>query len=38
MVWNKSRGTITSAIWKMIDRPWRTILVPISTSRSRSGH
>jgi hypothetical protein len=30
------RGTITSAIWKMIDRPSRTILAPILTNRSRS--
>jgi hypothetical protein len=26
---------MTSAIWKMIDRPCRTILAPIFTSRSR---
>ncbi|MDA8050142.1 MAG: hypothetical protein M0002_09075, partial [Rhodospirillales bacterium] len=36
MVWNRSRGTITSAIWNVIERPCRTILAPIFTSRSRS--
>lgn len=34
--WNRSRGTITSAIWKVIERPSRTILAPIFTNRSRS--
>ena len=29
-------GTISSAIWKVMDRPWRTILAPIFTSVSRS--
>jgi hypothetical protein len=29
------RGTITPAIWKVIERPWRTILAPIFTSLSR---
>jgi hypothetical protein len=33
--WNRRRGTATSAIWKAIDRPCRTILAPIFTSRSR---
>ena len=33
--WNRARGTITSAIWNMMERPWRTILAPIFTSRSR---
>ena len=36
MVWNRRRGTITSAIWKLIDRPCRTILAPIFTNLSRS--
>jgi hypothetical protein len=27
---------MTSAIWKITDRPWRTILAPIFTSRLRS--
>ena len=34
--WNRARGTATSAIWKITERPWRTILAPIFTSRSRS--
>ncbi len=34
--WNRARGTTTSAIRKVIDRPCRTILAPIFTSRSRS--
>jgi hypothetical protein len=34
--WNRSRGTITSAIWKITDRPCRPILAPIFTSWSRS--
>src|SRR3954453_19688761 len=33
---NSVRGTITSAIWKAIERPWRMTLAPILTSRSRS--
>jgi hypothetical protein len=36
IAWNKSRGSITSAFWKMIERPWRTILAEIFTSRLRS--
>jgi hypothetical protein len=36
MVWNRPRGIITSAIWKMIDRQRRAILAPIFTNRSRS--
>jgi len=31
---NSRAGTITSAIWKIIQRPGRTILAPILTSRS----
>jgi hypothetical protein len=34
--WNNPRETITSAIWKVIERPWRTIFAPIFTSRSRN--
>jgi len=34
--WNRARGTITSAIWNVIDRPCRTIFAPIFTRRSRS--
>jgi len=30
------RGTTTSAIWKITERPCRTILAPIFTNRSRS--
>ena len=33
---NSARGTMTSAIWNVTDRPWRTILAPIFTSRSRN--
>jgi hypothetical protein len=33
---NSARGTMTSAIWNVTDRPWRTILAPILTSRSRN--
>ena len=33
---NNARGTMTSAIWKVIDRPCRTIFAPIFTSRWRS--
>ena len=33
---NRPRGTMTSAIWKVMDRLWRTIFAPIFTSRSRS--
>ena len=33
--WNNPRETMTSAIWKVIERPWRTIFTPIFTSRSR---
>ncbi len=36
---NRARGTMTSAIWKVMDRLWRTIFAPIFTSLSRSvGH
>jgi len=35
MAWNSARGTATSAIWNVIDRPCRTILAPIFTRRSR---
>ncbi len=34
--WNSVRGTITSAIWNVIERPWQTILAPIFTNRSRN--
>ena len=34
--WNNSRETITSAIWKVIERPCLTIFAPIFTSRFRS--
>lgn len=34
--WNKSRDTITSAIWNVIERPCRTIFAPILTKRSRN--
>ena len=34
--WNNPRGTITSAIWKVIERPWRTIFAPTFTSRPHS--
>jgi hypothetical protein len=37
MCWNRPRDIITSAIWKVTERPWRMILAPIFTSRSRSG-
>jgi hypothetical protein len=30
--WNKLRDSATPAIWKAIDRPYRTILAPIFTS------
>ena len=33
---NRPRDVITSATWKVTERPWRTILAPIFTSRSRS--
>jgi len=33
---NRSRRTATSAIWAVVDRPWRTILAPILTSPSRN--
>ena len=33
--WNRSRETMTSAIWNVIDRPCLMILAPILTSRSR---
>ena len=33
---DRLRDTMASAIWKVIDRPWRTILAPIFTSRWRS--
>jgi hypothetical protein len=33
--WHSARGTITSAIWKAIKRPCRTILALILTGRSR---
>lgn len=36
MCWNRPREIMTSASWKVIVRPWRTILAPIFTSRSRS--
>lgn len=35
MSWKSARDTATSAIWKAIDRPCRTIRAPIFTSRSR---
>ncbi len=31
-----ARGAMTSAIWKVIERPCRTILAPILTCRSRA--
>jgi len=34
--WNSVRDTMTSAIWNVIERPWRTIFAPIFTSRSRN--
>ncbi len=34
--WNSVRGTITSAIWNVVERPCRTIFAPILTSRSRN--
>ena len=34
--WNSARGTMTSAIWKVTDRPCRTIFAPIFTNRSRN--
>lgn len=34
--WNRSRETMTSAIWNVIERPCRTIFAPILTSRSRN--
>ena len=34
--WNRPRGSRTSAVWKVIDRPWWTILAPIFISLSRS--
>jgi len=33
---NRPRGTMTSAIWRVMDRLRRTIFAPISTSLSRS--
>ena len=33
---NSPRETMASAIWKMIDRPGRTIFAPILISRSRN--
>ncbi len=36
IVWNNSRGTATSAIWKTIFREWRTTFAPILISFSRS--
>jgi hypothetical protein len=38
IVWNNSRGTATSAIWKIIFREWRTTFAPILISFSRSGN
>jgi hypothetical protein len=32
--WKCASGTMTSAPWKAIDRPWRTILAPTFISRS----
>ena len=34
--WNSVRGTITSAIRNVIERPCPTIFAPILTSRSRN--
>jgi hypothetical protein len=36
MVWNNTRGTAISAIWKMTEQLWRTTLASNSTSRLRS--
>jgi hypothetical protein len=36
MARNNSRGTATSAIWKMIFREWRTTFAPILISFSRN--
>ena len=36
MARNNSRGTATSAIWKIICREWRTTFAPILISFSRS--
>jgi hypothetical protein len=36
MVWNNSRGTATSAIWKTVFREWRTTFAPILISFSRN--
>ena len=33
---NRPRGTMTSAIWKVMDRVWPTIFAPIFASLSRS--
>jgi hypothetical protein len=33
--WNRARGTMTSAIWKVIERPCRTTLAPILTNLAR---
>jgi hypothetical protein len=32
--WNNARDTMTSAIWKITQRPCRTILARIFTNRS----
>ena len=34
--WNRARGTMTSGIWNVIERPCRTTLAPIFTSLARS--
>jgi hypothetical protein len=34
--WNGVRGDMTSAIWNVIERPWRTIFAPIFTNRPHS--
>jgi len=36
IVWNNSRGTATSAIWKAIFREWRTTFAPILINFSRN--
>jgi hypothetical protein len=36
MARNNSRGTATSAIWKMIFREWRTTFAPLLISFSRN--
>jgi hypothetical protein len=38
IVWSRPHGTMISAIWNVIDRPYRTILAPLHQPFAQRGH